>query len=341
MTGRDRRFRWLYNLIGATRGSQFAALWGVLTGKRTFTLRALPRAIDARADVYHAHDLINLEIAHGAALATGGKFVYDSHEFFPDVDNTWIRLKRGYWKRHERELMPRAHLTITVNEIIAKEMAHRNNAPVPIVILNCPDPPPDFDPTLRYTLLKDRLGIDHKRKIVLYHGWIAKGRGLEDLVRAAPLLVDGAVVVLLGHGDYRLSLQRLADEVAPERAFTLPAVPYRELLPNCASADVGMIPIQAKGLNYYYTAPNRLFDFIQASVPIVANNLPYLRQVIVTNDLGIVAPLDSPDTYAQAINKVLSLPDNGETFRANMRRVAPQYTWKVQAEKLVHAYSRL
>ncbi|MEO6457022.1 MAG: hypothetical protein ABIO92_01925, partial [Chloroflexia bacterium] len=59
------------------------------------------------------------------------------------------------------------------------------------------------------------------------------------------------------------------------------------------------------------------------------------------NDLGVVATLDSQRTYAQAINKVLTLPDGGAAFRANMRRVAPQYTWKVQAEKLVHAYSML
>ena len=35
--GRDPRFKWLYRLIGQTRGSQAAALWGVLTMRNTFS----------------------------------------------------------------------------------------------------------------------------------------------------------------------------------------------------------------------------------------------------------------------------------------------------------------
>ena len=47
--GRDPRFGWLYKLAGVSRGTSAAALWSVLTGRHTFTLRATPRAItDAR-----------------------------------------------------------------------------------------------------------------------------------------------------------------------------------------------------------------------------------------------------------------------------------------------------
>src|SRR5205823_14755026 len=59
--GRDPRFGWLYRLAGMARGTEAAALWSVLTGKHTFTLRATPRAVSTRADVYHTHDLNNLE----------------------------------------------------------------------------------------------------------------------------------------------------------------------------------------------------------------------------------------------------------------------------------------
>ena len=50
----------------------------------------------------------------------------------------------------------------------------------PLVVLNCPDPPPGFDPTARYDLLRARLGLDAARPIVLYQGWMAEGRGLEQ-----------------------------------------------------------------------------------------------------------------------------------------------------------------
>src|SRR5688572_15330875 len=111
--GRDSRFGWLYKLAGVERGTQAAALWSVLTGKHTFTLRALSRAVAARTDVYHAHDLNNLEVAYRAARKKSAKLVYDAHELFPEMANRWVRLKRRAWRRLEGRLAPRTDLNVT------------------------------------------------------------------------------------------------------------------------------------------------------------------------------------------------------------------------------------
>lgn len=341
--GRDRRFRWLYRLAGVSRGSKAAALWSVLTGRHTFTQRALSRAIASNADVYHAHDLNNLEVAYRAAQTHGVKLVYDSHELFPEIANRWIRLKRGAWRRLERKLIPHADLIITVNPFIAQELAKRYSVPLPLIVLNCPNPPADFSPEAakKADLLQERAGIANSRKVVLYQGWMWEGRGLENLVRAARYLEGDAAVVFVGYGEYRAELERLARQEPEGRIYFLPAVPQHELLAYCASADVGVIPYQAVDLNNYYSSPNKLFDYIQAALPIVASDLPYLRKVIVEDGLGVVAKLDTPDDYAKAINSVLTRTDGGEGLRANLRRVAPMYTWEAQGRKLVEAYGRL
>lgn len=339
--GRDPRFGWLYRLAGLSRGSQAAALWGVLTGKHTFTRRALPRALAAQANIYQAHDLNNLEIAYRASKARGAKLVYDAHELFPDMANKWVRLKRKSWLRLEARLLPRADLAVTVNELIAAEMSTRYGVPPPLVLLNCPDPPPDFDPTIRHDHIRDHLSLPAESKIVLYQGWMSEGRGLENLVRAAPLLVEDAVVVFMGYGDYEDDLKRMAAQEPPGRVHFLPAVPQNELLAYCASANVGVIPYQAVDLNNYYTSPNKLFDFIQAAVPIVANDLPYLRRVVAGHNLGLISKLDTPETYAHAINSILTLPDNAAQIRANLLAIAPNYTWQAQAKKLIQAYEAL
>jgi glycosyltransferase involved in cell wall biosynthesis len=339
--GRDRRFNWLYRLAGPRRGSQAAALWGVLTGRHTFGLRALPRALAARADVYHAHDLNTLEVAHRAASARGARLVYDAHELFPELANRWVRLKRRSWSRLEQRLLPRADLAITVNELIADEMARRYDVPPPLVILNCPDPPPEFDCAARYDLIRSRTGVGPQRKVVLYHGWMSEERGLDDLVRCARHLANEAAVVLMGYGEFRTTLEKRAAREPPGRVYFLPAVPQRELLAYCASADVGVIPYQPVSLNDYYASPNKLFDFIQSAVPIVANDLPYLRRMVAGHRLGVVARLDSPESYASAINSLLTLPDGGAELRASLRRVAPRYAWEPEARKLVAAYAAL
>ncbi|MDQ3930640.1 MAG: glycosyltransferase, partial [Chloroflexota bacterium] len=176
---------------------------------------------------------------------------------------------------------------------------------------------------------------------VLYQGWMSEGRGLESLVRCAPMLAGEAVEVFIGYGDYQAVLERMAAEEAPGRVYFLPAVSHRELLPYCASADVGLIPYQAVDLNNYYSSPNKLFDYIQAGLPIVASDFPFLHKVIATDNLGVVAELSTPESYAKAINQVLTLPDGGAEIRANMRRVAPRYTWQSQVQGLVSAYEKL
>jgi len=339
--GRDPRFRGLYRLAGRARGSQAAALWSVLSGRHTFTLRATPRAIAARAAIYHAHDLNNLAVAYRAAIAHGARLVYDAHELFPDLANRWVRLKRAAWIAQERALLPFADLAITVNPLIAEEMARRYSCPAPLVLLNCPDPPATFDPAARYDLLRARLALPPDRPIVLYQGWMSEGRGLENLVRAAPLLARDAAVVFMGYGDYQATLAQLAAAGPAGRVYFLPPVAQPDLLAYCASADIGVIPYQAVDLNNYFSSPNKLFDFIQAAVPIVASDFPFLRQVIATHDLGVVARLTSPPAYAAAINAVLARPDGGAALRAQARRVAPTYTWAAQARQLVAAYKEL
>ncbi len=339
--GRDPRFDRLYRLAGITRGSQVAALWSVLTGRHTYTMRALPRALAYRADIYHAHDLNNFEVAYRAAGRSGAQLVYDAHELFPEMANRWVRLRKRYWSRLEGRLLPRADLAITVNELIAEEMARRYKVKPLLVLLNCPDPPPTFDPAGRYNLIREQLSLSAETPIVLYQGWMSEGRGLENLVRSAPMLREGAAVVFMGYGEYQAALERLAAESGAGRVHFIPAVPQRDLLAYCASADVGVIPYQAVDLNNYYTSPNKLFDFIQAGLPIVASDLPYVRKVVVGDDLGVVAKLDRPEDYAAAINGVLSLPDQAARLHDNLRRAAPKYTWSAQAAKLGGAYQSL
>lgn len=339
--GRDPRFGWLYRLAGVSLGSNFAALWSVLTMRHTFTLRALDMAVAAKADVYHSHDLNNLELACTAAAANGARVVYDSHELFTEIGNRWIKLRRRAWMQLERRLIKKVDLVVTVNEFIAAELSSRYGVPAPLVVMNCPDPPPDFDPSTPYDLLRERLGLAPGRKIVLYQGWMSEGRGLENLVRCAPMLAGDAAVVFIGYGDYQQVLERMGSAEAPGRVYFLPAVSHRDLLPYCASADVGLIPYQAVDLNNYYSSPNKLFDYIQAGLPIVASDFPFLRKVIATDDLGVVADLSTPESYARAINQVLTLPDSGEQIKANMRRVASRYTWQSQVRALVVAYEAL
>lgn len=341
IVGRDPRYRWLYRLLGRERGSWLVARWGVLTRRPSFRLVALPYAIAADADVYHAHDLSNLELASRAADERGARLVYDAHELFPEIRARAIRIRRRAWRRVEHALLPRADLTITVNELIADELARRHDVARPLVLHNCPDPPTAFDPRCRYDLTRARLGLPSTTKVVLYQGGFAASRGLENLIRSACHLRGDAVVVLLGRGELQRKLEDLAARVGGGRVHFLEAVPQEELLAYTASADVAVIPYAAVDLNTYYCSPNKLYDYIQAAVPIVANDLPYLRRIVAENDIGVVADLGTPERLAAAVDSILGAPADAARFRENLLRIGPAYSWREEEPRLLAAYAQL
>jgi glycosyltransferase involved in cell wall biosynthesis len=360
--GRDPRFRWLFSLsraagrAGYDSAVNLARLWGALAANNTFNVLALPVAIRACADVYHAHDLINLPVARRAAQARGAKLVYDAHELFSEIDNPWIKVRRRYWRRTEGRLLPHCLLATTVNEFIAEEMARRYGVPAPEVIYNAPrkpagfDPgynaprkPAGFDPGARGNHLHQALGLPHERRIVLYQGWMAEGRGLEELVLgAAGLRGANAVLALMGYGEHKPRLEEIAraHDLGDVVRF-LDAVPQADLVAYCASATVGVIPYRPVDLNNYYSSPNKLFDFIQARTPILANDLPFLRKVIAGRDLGMVAPMTTPDSVGAAMLDILSRsgdPATASRWQTNLDQAASVYNWEHEGEKLLRLF---
>jgi glycosyltransferase involved in cell wall biosynthesis len=349
--GHDPRFRWLFRLTGAAGRAGYAGavnaakLWGAVSANNTFNVLALPVAIRAGADVYHAHDLINLPVAYRAARARGAKLAYDAHELFSEIDNPWIRVRRGYWRRTEKRLLPACLLATTVNEFIADEMARRYGVPPPEVIYNCPQAPEGFDPeaAARAGHLHNALGLPREVRVVLYQGWLGEGRGLEEMIRGAGRLRSAnAVLALMGYGDYRSGLEAIASRGGlGDVVRFLDPVPQGDLLAYCASASVGLIPYRPVDLNHYYSSPNKLFDFIQARLPILANDLPFLRKVIAGRDIGMVASMTTPDSVGEAMLGILSKLDDAHTasrWRHNLAQAAQVYNWEHEGEKLLRLF---
>jgi glycosyltransferase involved in cell wall biosynthesis len=347
--GEDPRFRWLFRLArlvgrGRDKGAvNIAKLWGAITAKNTFNVLALPVAIRTHADVYHAHDLNNLPIAYRAATAEGAKLAYDAHEMFSEIGNSWVRVRRGYWRRVEARLLPMCHLATTVNEFIAEEMARRYHVPPPEVIYNCPRKPEGFDPDTSHRELYDALELPADKRIVLYQGWLGEGRGIEEMVLGAEKLPgQNAVLVLMGYGELRSKLEELvADKGMGDAVRFKEPVPQAELINYCASATVGIIPYRPVDLNNYYSSPNKLFDFIQAGTPILANDLPFLRKVIVGRDIGMVAQMTTPDSVGQVMVDILKRLDESvfPRWKENLKQAATVYNWEHEAKKLVRLYS--
>jgi glycosyltransferase involved in cell wall biosynthesis len=303
------------------------------------TLARVARYYDA--DVYHAHDLPMLRPVVIAASRGRAKIIYDAHELYPEIATLQSSQKRRL-SRIESKYIRKADTVITVNEFIAEEMARRYRCAKPAVIYNTTTRPSGLSLEARPDLLREDLKISLKQRIVLYHGWMAPHRGLQHLVLAARSLRKDVTIVLMGYGEFRKELEALSNKYSiGDQVLFRDAVPQEMLLLYAASADAGIIPYQPIDLNNYYCSPNKLFDFIMAGVPLIVNDLPFLRKVVSSYEIGLVAPLDSPAACAHAIETFFEDAERLHHFRQNLLKMRESFSWEAEEAKLKAIYNSL
>ena len=147
-------------------------------------------------------------------------------------------------------------------------------------------------------------------------------------------------LVILGFGDHILKLLKIAQaRRVTDRVHVLDPVPQEELIHWVASADAGIIPYQAPDENYRYCSPNKLFEFIAACTPIIANDLPYLRHVVAGEGYGVVEEFDGRGGCARAIRTMFDPSLGGpDRFRSALLRTGGRYLWSEQSPTLLRIY---
>jgi len=231
---------------------------------------------------------------------------------------------------------------ITVSDDIAEIIAHRYKIQRPIVLRNILGSPLNNSHTSESNGIRGALGIDHAIPIVLYQGGIKPGRGLSTLVKAMKYVQSDSVVVFLGSGPQREELEAIArSEQVLSRIFFHDPVPPEQLVRFSSSASIGVIPIRGIHLSYYYSLPNKLFEYIHSGLPIAASDLPEIRRLVKQYDLGSLFNPENPEDVAHAIDSILCDPNRYAQYRTNVRAAASILNWENERKKLLVLYNQL
>jgi glycosyltransferase involved in cell wall biosynthesis len=309
-------------------------------------LRLLRRLLGLRPDILHAHDSNALLPVAIAAMRRRVPFVYDAHDLWlgrprRERGRLSFALHQAWYAVLEWVLVPRATAVVTVSPPIARHLERRHGLAEVVLVPNYPDrEPPPAPRELRRLPGGQRISPD--RPIVLYLGGLMGGRGLEQLVDAMAL-TDRPQLVLLGDGLLAGPLRARAAVLGIEdRVHQLAPVSPGEVVATAASADLGVSPIVPSCLNYRYSLPNKLFQYLAAGLPVVASDFPQVREIVEESRCGIVVDTTSPPALAAAIDRILADPpaarEMGERGRS---AVAERYHWDVSAQRLLAVYADL
>ena len=298
------------------------------------------RVLKGDYDIVHCHDII--------ALVAGGnikkkrpkiKLIWDAHEIYEEVANSTAldrKLMQKIIKANERHV----DQFITISESFKEFYSKNYKLPPAHVVMNATrfTGAPEDDGRLHRAA-----GLVRDQRILLYQGGFSLHRGLEKLMEAAANLPTGWSVVAMGWGRFKDDLEALAAELrvgAPAGRAPLvvvPPAPHEELARWSAGGTLGIIPYEDVCLNHTFCTPNKLWEFPNAGVPIIANDLVEVGKIIRTWGTGFLLPRNF--TSSDIVQALLAV--TGDEISASKRKClafSEQMSWTSFEPELLAAY---
>jgi glycosyltransferase involved in cell wall biosynthesis len=291
------------------------------------------------ADIFYANDLDTLLPNYLASVIRRKKLVYDTHEYFCFVPELMSRPRvRRVWQGVEQFVFPNLKNIITVNDSIAEQYKRQYGKEL-TVIRNVPEKKL-FDALP----LKSRslLALPEDKKIIILQGaGININRGAEEAVQAMKY-VDEAILLIVGSGDVINNLKELAKHPdVRQKVIFKPKMPFSDLISFTRIADLGLTLDKADNLNYEYSLPNKLFDYIHSEIPVLASPLVEVKKVVLHHNVGRLIENHDPVHIAILIKEMIFNDEHQTEWRENARKAALELNWETEKIKLLSLFERL
>ncbi len=263
--------------------------------------------------------------------------VYDSHEYFlgsTEIEGRpWVK---RFWASIEKSIFPKLKKVITVNHSIA-DLYEKDYGIRPIVVRNLPK---------RYKVCKNTtrslLGLPTDKKIVLMQGGaINIDRGAEELITAMKPQygLDDVVLYFIGSGEKWEYIKTLAHELHLERkVYFLPRMPYHKMMQYTCLCDLGVSLDKPVSINYKYSLPNKLFDYLAAGIPVLASPMVEVKKVVESFKVGMCIENHEPEHIAKKIREMLSDNERLELWKKNALKAAGKLCWENEEKILINVY---
>ncbi len=299
-----------------------------------FNIRLCFFAIKGGYNVFVANGLGVLPGITVSAFVKRKPFVYDSCDLTTEsaemIGRPFIRWFLGLI---ERSLIRKARCVYTISESIATYLESKYRIKVDLV-RNTPDFKSIKNYPSEYRLVHEGL------KVLIYQGAVNRGRGLEMIINAMKYLPE-AMLFIVGEGDEEKELEKLVLKTSLyNRVIFYGRVPFEELKFLTMQADLGLSAEEDICLNYRYSLPNKLFDYIHAGIPVLVSGMPEMEKIVSERQIGKIIYNRSPEKLAAKIRAMLSDDESVKLWRANTIATAKEFNWCNEKKKVIAIYQQ-
>ena len=291
-----------------------------------------------KAAVLVSNDLDTLWPNYKISKLKSTHLVYDTHELFcevPELQNN--PNKKSIWKNIERKIFSKLKYVFTVNDSIAKIYSEEYNVDVKVVR----NIPLLSNQATIENVSKEQLGIPTNKKIIVLQGaGINIDRGGEEAVQAMQY-VENAILLIIGSGDVMDVLKKMVvDLKLDNKVKFIGKVPFQKLLQYTRHADLGLTLDKETNINYKYSLPNKLFDYIHAGVPVLSSGLIEIKKIINEYAIGDCITSHEPKHIAEKMNAILLDENKLQLWKKNTKIASEKLNWENEEKQLIEVYSR-
>ena len=104
----------------------------------------------------------------------------------------------------------------------------------------------------------------------------------------------------------------------------------KELKAYTQSADLGISLEEDLGLNYRFALPNKLFDYIQAEIPVIVSDLPDMCKLVTDFNIGEILRERNPKALADLVSLTLD-----KNYKEELRKAKNELSWEKEKLKLI------
>ena len=250
----------------------------------------------------------------------------------------------GPWLMRRFLRAPGARRLVTITQALADKIATEYPLPARADFLQVAPSGVDME---RYADLpapsaaRQSLGLP-EAFTVGYTGHFYAGRGLDLFLELAAALPEMRFLLV---GGKEADVQTARQRAAGLGNLTLTGFVLNAELPRYqAAADVLIMPYgrQVSGSSggdiAPYFSPMKMFEYLASARPIIAGDLPVLREVL-TDENAIILPGHDSAAWDAALRNLAGDPARREALAAAARRAAGQYTWEQRSQRMLDGLS--
>jgi glycosyltransferase involved in cell wall biosynthesis len=222
---------------------------------------------------------------------------------------------------------------MTVSDSIARQYKSEYGFK-PLTIRNCSIKTEQIIPFSREEL---EINPDHLLLILQGTG-INIDRGGEELIDAVSLS-DKVSLMVIGSGDqFEFLIEKVSKMGLTGQIKFINKLEWKDLMRYTRSADVGLSLDKNSNLNYYYSLPNKIFDYISAGIPVIATDLCEVARIINNYNCGILISESTPEVISKAILKLRDNRDLLSELKRNSALASETLNWENESLKVVELY---